>query len=89
MINRRRVLTVGSALAMLSTSCFAGQVQGLVEKIDPLTDMVVIKDPVTDAGQAVHVPHKVLDEIRIGSVVKATLRSGSDKVETLEVITVG
>ena len=86
-MNRRRILTISSALAMLSTTaCLAGQVQGLVENIDPLTDTVTIKDPVSGSGQSVHVHHKVLDQLRIGSVVKATLHDGSDKADTVEVL---
>ncbi len=87
MINTRRVLLMSSALALiLSVPCLAGQVQGLVEGIDPLNDTIVIKDPVSGSGQTVHVNHKVLSEVRIGSVVKATLQSGSDNADTLEVL---
>jgi len=87
MMNTRRVLLLSSALTLaLSIPCIAGQIQGLVEGIDPLNDTIVIKDPVSGAGQTVHVHHKVLSEVRIGSVVKATLQSGSDNADTLEVL---
>ena len=86
-MNMHRVLMLSSALTLaLSLPCLAGQVQGLVEGIDPLNDTIVIKDPVSGTGQTVHVHHKVLSEVRIGSVVKATLQSGSDSAETLEVL---
>lgn len=88
MMNKRRVLLLSSALAfVLSMPCSANQVQGLIESIDPLNSTIRIKDPVSGSGTTIHVHPKIISEVRIGSVVKATLPSGSDTADTFEVLT--
>ncbi len=86
-MNKLRVLLMSFALALgLSIPCFADQVQGLIESIDPSNNSILIKDPVSGQGKVVHIHPKVIAEVKKGSVVKATLKSGSDDADTLEVL---
>ncbi len=86
-MNKLRVLLLSFALAMgLSFPCFADQVQGIIESIDSSNNSILIKDPVSGAAKTVHVHPKVISEVKKGSVVKATLKSGSDNADTLEVL---
>ena len=87
MKNKLGVLLLSSALILgLSLPCFADQVQGLIESIDSSNNSILIKDPVSGEGKAVRVHPKVISEVKKGSVVKATLKSGSDDADTLEVL---
>ncbi len=89
-MNQLRVLLLSFALVLGSSlPCFANQVQGLVESIDPSSNSILIKDPVSGAGKTVHVHPKVISEVQKGSVVKATLKPGSDTADTLEVVIAG
>ena len=86
-MNKPRVLLLSSALALgLSLPCFADQAQGFVESIDSSNNSILIKDPVSGSGKNVRVHPKVISEVKKGSVVKATLRSGSDDADTVEVL---
>ncbi len=86
-MNKLRVLFLSSVLALgLSLPCFADQVQGFIESIDSSNNSVLIKDPLSGAGKTVHVHPKVISEVKKGSVVKATLKSGSDHADTFEVL---
>ncbi len=86
-MNKLRVLLLSFALAVgLSLPCFADQVQGFIESIDPSNNSILIKDPVSGEGKIVRVHPKVTSEVKKGSVAKAILKSGSDEVETLEVL---
>ena len=81
------VLLMSFALAFgISLPCYADQVQGLVESVDSSNNSILIKDPVSGEGKAVRVHPKVISEVKKGSVVKATLKSGSDDADTLEVL---
>ena len=55
--------------------CFANEVQGLVKSTDMSNSAIDITDPVSGARRTVRVHPK------------ATLKSGSDGAETLEVLT--
>ena len=86
-MSKLRVLLISFALASgLSTPCFADQVQGFIESIDPSNNSILVKDPVSGQGKTVHVHPKVIAEVKKGSVVKAILKSGSDDADTLEVL---
>lgn len=86
-MNKLRILLISFALALgVSIPCFADQVQGFIESIDPSNNSILVKDPVSGQGKTVHVHPKVIAEVKKGSVVKATLKSGSDDVDTLEVL---
>ncbi|GEM_PF-2211953 len=86
-MNKLHVLLLSSALILgLSSPGFADQVQGLVESIDTSNNSIEIKDPVSGAGKTVRIHPKVITEVKRGSVVKATLRPGSDDADTLEVL---
>lgn len=86
-MNKLRVLFLSSCFALgFSLPCFADQVQGLIESIDSSNNSILIKDPVSGAEKTVHVHPKVISEVKKGSVVKATLKSGSDNADTLEVL---
>ena len=86
-MNKLLVLLLSSILALgLSLACFAYQVQGFSESIDSSNNSILIKDPVSGAGKTVHVHPKVISDVKKGSVVKATLKSGSDQADTLEVL---
>ena len=90
MMNKLRVLLLSSVMALgLSNPCFADQVQGFIESIDSSNNSILIKDPVSGAGKTVHVHPKVISELKKGSVAKATLKSGSDDADTLEVLIAG
>jgi hypothetical protein len=87
MMNKLRVLLLTSVLAIgFSLPCFADQVQGFVESTDSSNNSIVIKDPVSGTGKTVRVHPKVLSQVKKGSVVKATFPSGSENVETFEVV---
>ncbi len=86
-MNKLRVLLLSFALTLgISFPCFADQVQGFIEAIDSSNNSILIKDPVSGTGKSVHVHPKVISEVKKGSVVKATLKSGSDNADTLEVL---
>ncbi len=87
-MNRLRVLLLSSVLALgLSLPCFADQVQGFIESVDSSNNSILIKDPVSGAEKTVRVHPKVISEVKKGSVAKATLKSGSDDADTLEILT--
>ncbi len=87
MMYKLRVFSLSAALVLgLSLPSYADQVQGFVESIDPSSNSILIKDPVSGAAKTVHVHPKVISELKKGSVVKATLKSGSDNADTLEVL---
>ncbi len=86
-MNKLRVLLLSACLALgFSLPCFADQVQGFVESVDSSNNSIAIKDPVSGTGKTVRVHPKVISEVKKGSVVKATLKSGSDDADTLEVL---
>ena len=86
-MNKLHVLLLSSILALgFSLPCFADQVQGFVESIDSSNNSILIKDPVSGSGKNVRVHPKVISDVKKGSVVKATLKSGSDDADTIEVL---
>ena len=87
-MNKFRVGLFSVALILrFSLPCFANEVQGLVKSTDTSNNTIDITDPVSGAGRTVRVHPKVIRDIKKGDVVKATLKSGSDDAETLEVLT--
>ncbi len=86
-MNKLRVFLLSACFALgLSLPCFADQVQGFIESIDSPNNLILIQDPVSGTGKSVHVHPKVISGVKKGSVVKATLKSGSDHADTLEVL---
>ena len=87
-MNKPRIWLLSVALTLgFLLPCFASEVQGLVKSTDASNNAIEITDPVSGAGRMVHVHPKVIRDIKKGDVVKATLKSGSDDAETLEVLT--
>ena len=87
-MNKLRALLFSVALIFgFSAPCFANQVQGLVKSVDASNNAIEITDPVSGNGRTVHVHPKVITDIKKGDVVKATLKSGNNDAETLEVLT--
>jgi len=82
------LLLIAALTFGLSIPCSADQVQGFVESVDASNHSIRIKDPASAEGKTVRVHPKVISEIKTGSVVKATLKSGSDEADTLEVLVV-
>ncbi len=86
-MKKSRVLWLSSIFSLsFLIPCFAEQVQGLVESVDSSNHSIVVKDPVSGSGRSVRVHPKVISEVKKGSVVKATLKSGSDDADTVEVL---
>lgn len=77
---------IAAGMLAFSTPAFAEQVQGRVDSIDRSANTVVINDPVTGSSRTVRVHPNVIADLQNGSVVKATLKSGSDDAATFEVI---
>lgn len=87
MMNPLRILLLSSAFAAATAlPCWADQVQGWVKSINSPDNSIVIEDPVSGGEKAVYVHPKVVSGVKRGSVVKATLRSGSDHAESVEVL---
>ncbi len=89
-MSKFRILLLSTLLALgLSFPSFADQVQGFIESIDSSNNSILIKDPVSGSGQSVQVHPKVISAVKKGTVVKATLKSGSGHADTLEVLIAG
>ena len=87
-MNSLRVGLVSAALVLgFSFPGFANEVQGLVQSVDASNNAVEITDPVSGAGHTVHVHPKVIQTIKNGDVIKASLKDGSDEAESLQVLT--
>jgi hypothetical protein len=86
-MNQSRALFLTAAFVLaFSAVSFADNVQGTIRSINHSSSTVTIADPVTGSSRTVKVHPKVLDGVDEGSIVKATLRSGTDEVDTLEVV---
>ena len=82
---RGLLLSIAFSLAFLPP-VFANALQGVVESVDASNNTIVLSDPATGTGQTIHVHSKVISGLKKGDVVKATLKSGSDQADTVEVL---
>lgn len=87
MKNKSGSLWIGLVLTLgFLSPGIADQTQGFVESIDTSNNSLQIKDPVSGEAKIVQVHPKVISQVKKGSVVKATLKSGSSQADTLEVL---
>ena len=74
-----------AALAGWGASCFAEDIQGSVEAIDTVKNEIMVKDEISGMTKAVMVHPNVLSSLKKGCVVKASLKSGSNLAQTIQV----
>ncbi len=71
--------------AGLAVSSYAEVVQGPIESIDKTKNEIVVKNKETGTDKAVIVHPKIIATLQNGTVVKASLKPGSNVADTVEV----
>ena len=80
------VLGLGlSVLLGITPSVFADGVNGPVQSIDVSKNEITVKDSASGANKAVSVHPKINSTLQPGSVVKISLKPGTNAADTLEV----
>ena len=72
-------------LLILTGSAFAEQIQGPIQSIDASKNEIIVKDSASGADKAVIVHPKIISTLQSGSVVRISLKSGTNAADTLEV----
>ena len=80
------LLVLGSVFFMgASITAFAEIVQAPVQSVDASKNEIVVKDNQSGAGRTVIVHPKIISTLHKGSVVKVSLKPGTNTADTLEV----
>lgn len=74
-----------SVLLGITPSVFADGVNGPVQSIDASKNEIIVKDSASGANKAVSVHPKIISTLQPGSVVKVSLKPGTNAANTVEV----
>lgn len=72
--------------ASFTAAAFAEEVKGSIESIYASQNTIVVSDQLSGMNKTVIVSSKVIPTLKKGSFVRASMQSGSNTAETLDVV---
>ena len=80
----KKVLLLIVGILILSGPAFAEEVQGPIRSIDAVKNEIVVNDGASGMDKTVTVHPKIISTLKEGSVVKVSLKPGTNAADTLE-----